>query len=61
MSGAPDIDRVRIALLKLVSDLRADAECHGVDIRHPRVVLENRADDAYRIVEVLDQISDGAS
>lgn len=46
---------LRIALLTLVSNLRADAENHGADIRHPRLVLENRANDAYRIVEMLDR------
>lgn len=46
---------LRIALLALVSNLRKDAEAHGNDVRHPRIVLENRASDAYRIVEMLDK------
>ena len=43
-------DGLRDALEKLATVLWSDAANNGTDIRHPRVVLENRARDVERIL-----------
>lgn len=44
---------LREALEKLATVLRCDAANQGTDVRHPRVVLENRAADVERLLTDL--------